>query len=114
MKGLGSKDPGLLTSLLHPDVDFRALTPGRFWECDTADAVVNDVFLGTWFGPDAEIVEVTVTDTAAIGTRRRVGYRFRVVKPEGGFAVEQQAFLDHDGDRITWLRILCSGFQPEN
>jgi len=30
----------------------------------------------------------------------------------GTFTVEQQAFLDLVDGKITWLRVLCSGFVP--
>jgi hypothetical protein len=26
--------------------------------------------------------------------------------------VEQQAYYETDGDRITWIRIVCAGFLP--
>ena len=32
---LAAKDHAELASLLHPGVDFRGMTPGRFWEAST-------------------------------------------------------------------------------
>lgn len=28
------------------------------------------------------------------------------------YLVEQQAYYRTDGPRITWMRVLCSGYQP--
>ncbi len=34
---LAAKDADGLRAVLDPGLDFRALTPGKFWECDGAD-----------------------------------------------------------------------------
>ena len=39
-----------------------------------------------------------------------MGYRFKVERPDGEFIIEQQAYYETDGERISWLRIMCSGF----
>jgi hypothetical protein len=98
-----------LKELLVPAVSFRALTPDRVWESRDADQVVDDVILGSWF-PPGRITQVLAVDGAKVGTVDRVGYRFRAELPDGAFIVEQQAYWKSDGDRISWLRILCSGF----
>jgi len=109
---LADKDAAGLKALLRPDLDFRALTPGRPWEGSDAAAIVDETILGTWFAPERKIVEVLAIDTDTVGTLERVGYRFRVEKPDGEFVIEQQAYLETEGDRITWLRIMCTGFLP--
>jgi hypothetical protein len=68
--------------------------------------------LGTWFDPERRITEVLAVDTDSLGPMRRVGYRFLVDRPDGEFTVEQQAYYETDGDRISWLRIMCTGFLP--
>jgi hypothetical protein len=45
-------------------------------------------------------------------SRRWLGYRLLVTSPAGRFVVEQQAFLEITEGRITWMRVLCSGFRP--
>jgi hypothetical protein len=41
-----------------------------------------------------------------------LGYRLRVRNPDGLFVAEQQAcYTERDG-RISWMRVLCSGFRP--
>lgn len=107
---VAAQDGAALKALLAPRVNFRALTPGRYWESDDADVVVDDVILGTWFSPERSITRILHVDCAVVGTVERVGYRFRVDFPDGEFLVEQQAYLKTDNDRVSWLRILCSGF----
>jgi len=112
VQALGRKDANALRQLLRPDVDFRAMTPGRFWEASDADSVVDDIFLGKWFEPTDDIREVIAVDTATVGKRQRVGYRFLVENPDGPHVVEQQAYYESDGGRIGWLRVMCAGYQP--
>lgn len=47
-----------------------------------------------------------------VGNRTRIGYRLRVANPGGTYIVEQQAFCNLTDGKITWLRVLCSGFVP--
>jgi hypothetical protein len=68
--------------LLAPDVDFRALTPDKFWEASSASEVVDDVILGRWLEPTDRID-----------------------------ALEQPAYFTVADGRIAWLRIMCSGFR---
>jgi hypothetical protein len=37
------RTPISLVALVAPDVDFRAMTPGRFWEADSPQRVVHEV-----------------------------------------------------------------------
>jgi hypothetical protein len=110
---LGRKDVAKLKVLLRPDVDFRAMTPGKFWESDSADEVVDDILLGKWFEPSDEITQILGVETGVVGSRQRVSYRFGVTNAGGNYIVEQQAYFEPDGDRIGWIRVMCAGFQPE-
>jgi len=112
-EALGRKDATRLKALLHPDVNFKAMTPGRFWQADSSDEVVDEVLLGAWFERSDEIVEVVSIETDDLSTAERVGYRFRVANLTGRFLVEQQAYLEPRDGRIGWLRIMCAGFRPE-
>ena len=91
-------------------MNFRALTPGRVWESGDANDVVDRVILGTWFSPERSITRFSQSSSVEVGPIDRVGYRFRVTFPDGEFIVEQQAYFKTEGNRISWLRILCSGF----
>jgi|KBSMisStaDraftv2_1062788.scaffolds.fasta_scaffold105233_1 hypothetical protein len=109
---IAAQDAVALKALLAPDVIFRALTPGKSWESEGADAVVDDVILGKWFPPERSITAILRVDRGAVGAVGHVAYRFRARRPDGDFIIEQQAYLETDDDRICWLQILCSGFVP--
>ena len=112
-EALGRKDTAALKALLRPDVNFKAMTPGKFWESGSADEVVDEIMLGTWFDPSDQITEVVAVETDDLLAAERVGYRFRVTNPTGSFLVEQQAYVEVEDGRISWLRIMCAGYRPE-
>ncbi len=107
---LANKDAVGLKALLAAEVDFRAMTPAKFWESHDVDAIVDETILGTWFAPEGRITEVLSVQTEVLGSRHRVGYRFAVNRPDGDYIIEQQAYYESGGGRITWLRIMCSGY----
>jgi hypothetical protein len=109
---LTSKDADAMLALFAGGVDFRALTPGRLWEPGTPAEVVSEVILGTWFEPTDAVELVEAVDTGLVGDRGRVSYRLRVANADGRFVVEQQAYLELSAGKITWMRLLCSGFRP--
>jgi len=111
-RALANKDAAALKALLRTDVDFKAMTPGKFWEAHDADMIVDDTILGTWFQPERRITETLAVDTDTLGSMDRVGYRFQVRRPDGEFTIEQQAYYVTDGDKMSWLRIMCTGFLP--
>ena len=113
---LGHKDSVALKELLAADVDFRAMTPGRIWESSTASDVVDATLLGSWFAPDEHITAIDRIESGTVGARHRVGYQFAVTNLDGDFVVEQQAYFDVDptSEKISWLRIICSGFQASS
>jgi hypothetical protein len=112
-QSLAAKDEPSLRRLLAPDVDFRALTPGRPWEAADIDGVIEAVF-GSWFEPSDEILSVLdVRDSDDVADTHAVGYRFSVRNTDGRYLVEQHAYYRCDADgRIDYLRVLCSGFRP--
>src|SRR5574338_1073628 len=74
-QALARKDVDALRAVLAPDVDFRGLTPRRFWECGTPEEVVEVVF-GNWFEPQEEILALLDVATGEpVEDTRRVGYR---------------------------------------
>jgi hypothetical protein len=107
---LAAKDFDRLIDLLDPEIDFRGMTPSRFWEAGDPESVVSGV-LRLWFEDTDDIVSVDRVETDMVADRERVGYRFTVVNPDGRFVVEQQAYLSERDDRISWMRVLCSGFR---
>ncbi len=111
-KALAAKDAAGLKDVLRPGVDFRAMTPSRFWESADVDDIVDGTILGTWFAPDREILSVLGVDEDHDSPVDRVAYRLRVRLPDGEYLVEQQAYYETVDDRISWLRIMCTGFVP--
>lgn len=111
-RAVAAKDTEGLLGLLDPQIDFRAMTPGRFWEESSAIAVVNDVIFGHWFAITDRIEAIEGIEHGMVVDRHRVGYRFRVTNDDGTYTVEQQAYLGVQDDRVSWLRIMCSGYRP--
>ena len=109
---LATRDADTLLALFGSEVDFRALTPGRFWQASSPDVIVREIILGAWFEPTDVVRQVEWAETVPVAGRTRLGYRLRVTSPGGNCTVEQQAYVELTGGRITWLRLVCSGFIP--
>lgn len=110
-EALAAKDFDQIRELLHPEVDFRGLTPSRDWQAEDAETVIGSV-LRQWFEDSDEIEALLKLENDAFADRERVGYRFRVRNPEGLFEVEQQVYVGERDGRIGWMRSVCSGFRP--
>jgi hypothetical protein len=110
-EALGAKDFDRVMTLLHPEVDFRGLSPRRNWEATGPEAVVRDV-LSEMFDESDELETVLSIDTDSFADRQRVAYSFRGHNPDGPFVVEQQAYYTEREGRIGWMRLLCSGMRP--
>ena len=107
---VAAKDRVRLRELIHPEIDFWAMTPGDVWDAGGPDEVVG--VLEKWFGDDDLIEAVEVLDCDGFADRERVGYRLRVRRPDGQYLIEQQAYLSERDGQIGWLRIMCSGYRP--
>jgi hypothetical protein len=110
-RALAAKDGARLLELMHPEIDFRGLTPNRNWEAGDRDDVIS-ILLGEWFEDKDEIEGLEGLEGDAFADCQRVGYRFGVTNPDGRFLVEQQAYLSAPDGQIEWMRVLCSGFRP--
>jgi hypothetical protein len=111
VEALAARDTDTLLGLFAPEVFFRGMTPGRFWEADSPEDVVHEV-LYQWFEPADVIENVDYVEVGSIVDRQRVDYRLRVRNPEGVFAVEQRAYFDTDGaGRICRMHAMCAGFR---
>jgi hypothetical protein len=110
-QALADKDEGRLRDLVHPDVDFRGMTPNYSWEASSADELIS-LLLGKWFEDSDHIEALEHVETDGFADRDRVGYRFRVENPDGRFVVEQQAYLEPRDGKIAWMRVVCSGYRP--
>jgi hypothetical protein len=108
---LAAKDSARLLELMHPEIDFRGLTPNRAWEAGDRDEVLS-VLLDRWFEDKDEIEALEALESDSVADRQRVGYRFSVRNPDGRHVVEQQAYLSGRDGQIEWMRVLCSGLRP--
>jgi len=111
-RAIAAKDSAALIDVLAPDVDFRAMTPQRFWESASPHEIVDDVILGRWFDPSDHIDSLERVETDTVADRERIVYRFHVTNADGAFLVEQSAYFSVVDDRIAWLRIMCAGYRP--
>jgi hypothetical protein len=109
-RAVATKDNDRIRDLLHPELDFRAMTPGRVWEARNPGDVIDA--LNQWFSADDQIQAVEELQVDAFADRERVGYRLRIQNGDGEHLVEQQAYLSERDGRIDWLRIMCSGYRP--
>ena len=111
-RALAAKDADALCALLADQIDFQALTPGRHWLADTAGQAVREIILARWFGEGDDITELCSVINGRVLDREHVAYRMRVRRAGQDYLVEQQAYYRTEGPRITWMRVLCSGYQP--
>jgi hypothetical protein len=112
VSALATKDTAALVELFAADLDFRGLTPGRFWEAATPTDLVENV-LYEWFGPADVVESVQLVESGQVVDRSRVDYRFTVRNGDGLHSVEQRAYFDlDDSGRIARMHAMCSGFRP--
>lgn len=108
---LSAKDVDAMSALLHPEIEFRGVTPSRAWEAFTPQGVCEILF-GAWFEPMDHIEETIEADSAPLADRHRLRYRLRVESEGTEYFVEQQGYYDAIDGRITRLSLMCSGFRP--
>lgn len=108
-QAVAAKDDAAVRQLLHPELDFRAMTPRRIWEAENADDVLDAVHL--WFEDSDDIEELVDVETDEFADIDRVSYRFRIRNPDGLFLVEQQMYLREVDGQIGYARIMCSGYR---
>jgi hypothetical protein len=110
-RAFAGKDSARMRELLHPEVDFKGLTPSRSWEASGPDAVI-DILFGSWLEDTDQVEGLEAVEDDAVADRQRVGYRCSVTNPDGRFVFEQQAYLSARDGQIDWMRVVCSGFRP--
>jgi hypothetical protein len=111
-RAFAAKDTDTLRQLLAPTVDFRGMTPGRFWEAQTPDQVL-DILLANWVDQNDEVTALlSVEPGDAVVDTNRVGYRLAVMTPDGPHTVEQQMYYREEDGRLVFMRVVCSGFRP--
>jgi hypothetical protein len=114
LEGLAAQDFTRLGDALAAGARLRALLPPGLREWTGAEVIASQ--FACWFGDtdDFELVEATVGE---VGGRLHLHWRLRLQAQRlgaGWFTVEQQAYADTgEGDRITRLDLLCTGYRPE-
>ena len=108
---IAGQDATALRSLISTPVRFRAVTPKRFWDAETAVGVA-DVILGVWFGPDKQVTGITSLETDSVGDVEKVSHRLRVDLESGPLVIEQVIYYTEAAGQINDLRLVCSGFRP--
>jgi hypothetical protein len=109
-EALAAKDFDRLMTLLHPEIDFQGLTPGRHWIAQDPREVVEEV-LKSWFEEEDHIEELISCETSRVVDRNRVTYRVMVRNGDGRSVVEQQMYYDVKDGLISYARCMCSGFR---
>jgi len=106
---VATKDHVRVRALIHPEIDFWAMTPGDVWDAGGPDEIIG--VLEEWFGDEDLIEAIELLDCDGFADCKRVGYRLRVKRPDGQYLIEQQAYLSERDGQIGWMRILCSGYR---
>ena len=104
------RDRTALRDLFATPVQFRAVTPRRFWHAETPTDVA-DIVLGTWFDESKQVTHVSLVEHDTVGEVSKISYRMSVATESGPTVVEQVAYYSVHDDRFTLVRLVCSGFQ---
>jgi hypothetical protein len=110
-QAFAAKDPERIRAIVHPEIDFRGLTPSRNWEASDADSLVSILF-ENWLEDTDHVDSLDSVESDSFADRERVGYRMSVSNPDGRHVVEQQAYIGERDGKIGWMRVVCSGFRP--
>jgi hypothetical protein len=109
-RAVAAKDHDAVRALLHPELDFRAMNPGRVWEAADAEDVIDA--LGLWFDDSDDIERLVSFEHGTVADTERVSYRLQVRSDDGPHLVEQQMYWRGSEGRISYARIMCSGYRP--
>ena len=105
------RDFARAVALLHPEIDFRAMTPNRVWEADGPAGV--EAVLREWLDdPDEDVEGIEATEPISIEDTVRVGWLVHISDVDGPHIFEQQAYVRERDAQITWMRVMCSGWIP--
>jgi hypothetical protein len=111
-RAFGARDRERIRELVDPELDFKALTPRRFWEAADVDGLLEILF-DIWIRESDEIRGIEKLERDLFADRECVGYRFRVANEKGEYLVEQQAFVTERDGQIAWMRLVCSGWRRD-
>lgn len=110
-RAIVARDFDAAAAALHPEIDFRAMTPSRIWEAD-GPAGVTDVLREWLADPDEEVDAIEQLPESSVEDTGRTGWRVRGRNAGGPFVFEQVAYMRERDDRVAWLRVMCTGPRP--
>ena len=106
-----ARDVARAVALLHPEIDFRAMTPNRVWEADGPTGV--EAVLREWFeDPDEDVHGIEATEPVSLEDTVRVGWLVQISDADGPHLFEQQAYVRERDAQVGWMRVICSGWIP--
>jgi len=109
VEAIAARDYKGIFGAFAPDARFRYLVPPGPGQVVGAAEVAAKYF--QWFG-DADLIRVESVLVEPLADRISVRYRFQLHEQERWEVIEQQTYLDMDGElRITAMDLLCSGFR---
>ena len=104
-----ARDVTRAVALLHPEIDFRAMTPNRIW--DAGDPAGVEAVLREWLeDPDEEVEGVEATEPTSIEGIARVGWLVHISDADGPHVFEQQAYVRERDGQVDWMRVMCTGW----
>jgi len=108
---LAARDFAGLAATMTAGAQARMLLPRGLEEHSGGDAIARRV--ESWFGA-ASAFDLRSSTDEQVGARRRLSWRFDVVRDGGApEVVEQVAFMDVGPRGIERIDLVCSGFQRE-
>src|ERR1700736_6522743 len=112
-EAFAAKDVSEIARLMHPQIDFHALTPNRTWRAKGTEQVMSDV-IRPWFDDFDDGANLLEVASHSFADTESLTYRFNGRDEDGAFVCEQHAYLTEDDGRINWIRLVCSGFCPSD
>jgi hypothetical protein len=110
LDAVGARDFDGIAACFDDDARMRALVPSRLRDETGPDAIAERYRF--WLG-GADTVELVDREHDSMVGSERVRYRLRILHPQNGEQVmEQEGYATVNGDRITALNLVCSGFLP--
>ncbi len=107
---VAARDFDAIAGCFADDARLRALLPERLREEDGPQAIAERYRY--WLGAQ-DSFELVDREHDDLLDCERLRYRVRAVDPtDGPSLMEQEGYATVDGDRITALNLVCSGFRP--
>ena len=106
---VAAQDEAALAECFARAAEFRALTPNGLRERTGADEV--SALISGWFGDSTEL-QLLDSESAEVGDRLHVSYRFTGVEDGEAYVVEQHLFGTVGDGKIMQADLLCSGVRP--